>query len=219
MGAIKGAISVRRYAVLDPLPSSRVRERLVKGLRAHAFLPLDPRSEVDRAVGWVVLGQPEDADLTPEKVLYAASAGEELRVALRVDTLRVPAAEVRRQVALRAAELEVDGRHLSPRERRALREEVTRTLKLRAFPRVRVTDLVWQLDAGRVYFWSQTKAASEAMLDVFMKSFGLRIEVEGPARWSAATVDTRMLDRLEPTRELWLGFDGLRPLGGNVEEA
>lgn len=217
MGAIKGAISVRRYAVLDPLPQ-RPRDRLVKGLRAHAFLPLDPRSEVDSAVGWVVLGQPEDADLTPEKVLFSASAGEELRVALRVDTLRAPAAEVRRQVAVRVAEIEAEGRQISPRERRALREEVTRALKLRAFPRVRVTDLVWQLDAGRVYFWSQTKAASEAMLDLFVKSFGLRIEVEGPARWAQTAVDSRALDRLEPTRELWMGFDGLRPLGGAGEE-
>jgi DNA recombination-dependent growth factor C len=212
MGALQGSIAVRRYAVLDPLPA-KPRERLTKGLRAHAFLPLDPKSDLDRASGWVSILDGDDADLQPEKLYFAAPGGEQLRFALRTDVIKPPRAEVKRQAAARAHEVEAEeGRELSRRERRALQEEVARTLKLRAFPRVRVVDAVWNLDGGKLWFWSQTKAANETFIDLFAKSFGLRLEVEGPARWAAGAVGSPQLGKLEPTRELWQGFAGVRPL-------
>jgi DNA recombination-dependent growth factor C len=221
MGALRGSIAVRRYAVLEPLPAEP-RRRLVKGLRAHAFMPLDPKSDESRASGWVSILDGDDADLQPEKVFFVAPGGEQLRVALRTDVLKPPASEVRRQVNARAQEMEAaEGRPLSRREKRLLKEEVSRTLRLRAFPRVKVIDVVWDLDGKRVYFWSQTKAANEAFVDAFVKSFGLKLEVEGAARWAHAAADAKALARLEPTRELWFGFPGVRPLasGEGGEEA
>src|SRR5262245_8376403 len=104
MGALQGSIAVRRYAVLDPLPA-KAREKLTKGVRAHAFLALDPRSDLDRAAGWVSIRDAEDADLDAEKLFYAAPGGEQLRVALRLDVLKPPRSEVKRQAATRAAEM------------------------------------------------------------------------------------------------------------------
>src|SRR5687768_17037604 len=98
MGALKGTISVRRYTVLDPLPKADVRGKLMKGLRAHAFVPLDPKGDHDRTVGWVALADNANADLTPQDVFFTAAGGEQLRVTLRIETLRPPASEVRRQV-------------------------------------------------------------------------------------------------------------------------
>lgn len=221
MGALKGAIAVRRYTVPDALPRD-ARARFTRGLRAHAFMPLDPRSEVDRSAGWVSILDGEDADLAPEKLFFVAAGGEQLRASLRSDVLKAPASEVRRQVAARAAQMEADeSRPLSRREKRLLKEEVTRALKLRAFPRVKIVDFVWDLDAKRVYFWSQAKGHNETFVDLFGKSFGLRIEVEGPARFALASPDAKRVAALEPTRELWLGFSGVRPLAtaaGEEEE-
>jgi hypothetical protein len=219
MGALKGSIAVRRYAVLDPLPQD-LRKRLVRGLRAHAFLPLDPAtSDLDRSAGWVSILDGEDADLHPEKVFFVAPGGEQLRVSLRIDVLKPPTSEVRRQLGVKVAEREAtEGRRLSARERRGLREEITRTLRLRAFPRVKIVDAVWHLDAKRVWLWSQTKGANELFLDLFARSFNLRIEPEGAARWAHAIADARTLERLLPTRELWTGFEGVRPLTGNVTD-
>lgn len=218
MGVRRGSISVRRYVVLDPLPT-RPHERFLKGLRAHAFLPIDPQSEIDRSAGWVSLLDGDDADLSKEKVYFVGAAGpsgassEQLRVALRLDVLKPPPAEVKRQTAARVQAIEAEeGRTLSRRERRTLQEEVARTVRLRAFPRVKLVDLVWDFAAARVYFWSQTKAHNELLLDLFPKSFGLRLEPEGAARWAGGFVDRDQLARLEPTPELWMGFDGVRPL-------
>ncbi len=218
MGALKGSIAVRRYVVLDPLPQDP-RKRLEKGLRAHCFMPLDPMQELDRAAGWVSILDGEAAALAPEKLFFVASGGEHLRVTLRSDVLKPPAAEVRRQAAVRAAEKEAtEGRPLSRREQRELKEEVTRALRQRAFPRVKLVDVVWDLDGGRVWLWSQTKAGNELFLDLFAKSFGLRIEPEGPGRWARGMVDDKALAKLEPTEELFAGFEGVRPLGAAPTE-
>ena len=216
MGALKGSIAVRRYLVLDALPAE-VRRKFTKGLRAHAFMPLDPKADLDRAAGWVSILDGDDVDLSPEKLFYAAPGGEQLRVALRMDTLKAPSGEVRREVLARARVMEAEeGRELSRRERRALKEEVARTLRLRAFPRIKIVDVVWDLDGQHLYVWSQTKAANEAFLDLFAKSFALKIEIDGAARWAMAAVPPEKVSRLEPTRELWMGFDGVRPLASGL---
>jgi DNA recombination-dependent growth factor C len=218
MGALKGSIAVRRYLVLDEL-GSEPRKRLSRGLRAHAFAPVDPAAESDRSWGWVSILDEDDADLTPDKTYFVTGAGEQLRVSLRLDVLRPPAAEVKRQVAARAAQIEAEeGRRVGRRERRTLKEEVGRALRKRAFPRTRTIDLVWNLDGKSAWFFSQGKAHNELLLDLWAKSFGLRIEADGPARWAAAAGEAKQLSRLEPTRELWLGFDGVRPLStGGVD--
>jgi DNA recombination-dependent growth factor C len=219
MGALKGSIAVRRYAVVDPLPAADLRQKFIRGLRAHAFMPLDPKGESDQSVGWVSILDQSDADLRSDKVFFVASGGEQLRVSLRIDVLKPPSAEVRRQVEARAAVIAAEsGRPLTRREKQNLKEEITRSLRQRAFPRVRVVDLVWDLDGRRIYFWSQTRSMNECFLDLFVKSFGLRVEVEGAGRWARAHNPEETLARLEPTRELWVGFSGLRPLSNETAE-
>jgi len=216
MGALAGSISVRRYRILDPLPAD-ARQKFVRGLRAHAFQPLDPKAEPERSVGWVSLLDHDDADLRVDKLFFVAAGGEQLRVSLRIDVLKPPPAEVRRQLQARTAAKEgEEGRKLSRREKAALKEEIVRQLRLRSFPRVRVVDVVWNLDSARLYFWSQTRSVNELFVDQFVRAFGLRLEVEGPARWARNGVDEAVLERLEPTPELWLGFAGLRPLSSSA---
>jgi recombination associated protein RdgC len=218
MGALKGSISVRRYAVLEPLPDEP-RRKLMKGLRAHPFLPIDPKGELDRSVGWVSLLDSEDGDLHPEKVFFVASGGEQLRASVRIDVLKPPAAEVRRQLNTKVLAVEAkEGRSLSKRERQELKDEIARALRLRTPPRVRVYDVVWNLDTKRLYFWSQTKAVNESFLELFTKTFGLRLETEGPGRWAQAAAGKKALAKLLPTPELWKGFPGVRPLNGALAE-
>ena len=213
MGALKGSISVRRYAVLEKLPADAPR-RIVKGLRAHAFVAIDPKGDVDKSAGWVSISDAEDAELEAGKVVF----GDQVRVTLRIDTLKPPAGEVRRMTAARVAELEArEDRKASRRERQELKAAVARQLRLRTLPRVRLVDVVWHLDSGVLYLWSQTKGVNELFLDLYAKSCGWRLDVDGPARWARAA--GRASQRLEPTPELWAGFAGVRPLGVPTEVA
>ena len=215
MGALSGSISVRRYRILDPLPPD-ARQRFARGLRAHAFAPIDPRTDADRAIGWVCLGAPDDAELRADKLFFVAAGGEQLRVSLRIDVLKPPPDEVRRQLHARVAAREAEeGRKLSRGEKSALKQDVVHKLRQRSFPRVRVVDVVWNLDTARLYFWSQTRSINELFVDQFVRAFGLRLEIDGPGRWTRATVDQALLAALEPTPELWRGFAGLRPLAAD----
>jgi DNA recombination-dependent growth factor C len=218
MGALAGSISVRRYRILDPLPADP-RARLARGARSHQFLPLDPKGEAERSAGWVNLADYEDADLRADKLFFVASGGEQLRVALRIDVLKPPAAEVRRQLQARVAAFEAaEKRPITRREKGALKDEIVRTLRQRTLPRVRVCDVVWNLDTQRLYFWSQTKTVNELFVDQFVRSFGLRLEIEGPGRWTRAAATPKQLEGLEPTPELWQGFAGLRPLAASAAQ-
>lgn len=218
MGALAGSISVRRYRVTDALPADP-RTKFARGLRAHAFAPLDPKGEADRSIGWVSIDDPNDSELRADKLFFVASGGEQLRVSLRIDVLKPPPAEVKRQLKSRVAAMEGEqGRPLTRREKGALKDEVVRQLRQRSFPRVRVVDVVWNLDSGQLWFWSQTKSVNELFVGEFVKAFGLRLDVDGPARWTRRNTTEALLGKLEPTPELWQGFAGLRPLSSTPSE-
>src|SRR5262245_42571760 len=117
MGALHGSITVRRYRVTGDLPRD-VRSRFLKSLRAHAHAPIDPASDEQQSLGWVSSLDPEDPDLDLNKVLF----GDRLVVSLRVDTLKPPQSEVRRQLTARARELEAEtGNRPGRREMRVLK--------------------------------------------------------------------------------------------------
>src|SRR4051794_30392185 len=135
MGAIAGSISVRRYRILDPLPADP-RAKLARGARSHQFLPLDPKGEAERSVGWVAISDYDDADLPADKLFFVtAGAGEQLRIALRIDVLKPPPAEVRRQLQARVSAFEAaEKRSITRREKSALKDEIVRTLRQRTLP-------------------------------------------------------------------------------------
>ena len=220
MGALKGSISVRRYQVLDKLPAD-ARKRLVKGIKAHAFAPIDPKSDVEKSIGWVSILDSEQLDLDAADTLFVSSGGEQLRISMRMDTLKPNAAEVRRQLDTKARAVEAEQRRkITKREKRELKEEIVRQLRLRSLPRVRTLDVVWNLDTKRLYLWSQTKNVNEHFIELFLQSFAMKLDVEGPTMWARAAIDAPTLGKLEPAPELWTGFEGVRPLTtGVVEDA
>ncbi len=204
MPALRGSLTARRYRTTGELPKD-VRGRIVRGLRSHAFAPIDPDSDLEKSVGWVCLRDGEDADFSADKVF----SGERVLLGLRIDVLKPPAGEVRREITRRERER---GKAFSRGEKTALKAEIVRKLRKRSFVRTRVLDLVWaptpKDGAGRLHFFSRTKAANEAMVELFAKSFGLAIDAEGPAAWAAdAGADKKKPD---PTPELLFGFAGRR---------
>ena len=218
MGALKGSISVRRYLVTDKLPAD-ARRKLVRGLKAHAFTPIDPKTDVDRSIGWVSILDTEDTELVADSTLFVGTGGEQLRVSMRMDVLKPSSAEVRRQLDTKVRVVEgEEKRKLSKRERRELKEEIARQLRLRTLARVKTFDVVWNLDTGRLYLWSQTKTVNEHFVDLFSRSFAIKLTVEGPSLWARDVTEPTTLGKLEPTPELWMGFEGVRPLTGNVVE-
>src|SRR5262245_52425292 len=197
MGALKGTVTIRRYVVRGTAPTEQA--RMVKGVRAHLMVPIDPKGDVERAHGWSCVEDPHDTEISSEKVFF----GEALALALRVDTLKPPSGLVKRMVedGLRAL-----GRRPTKAEKRAYKAEVVKKLRLQAFPSIRGTDMVWNLDTGRVLFWSHSKRLNETLLELFKKSFGLDLVADGPGNVARRA---GIVGPVQPTPEMILGFPGL----------
>jgi hypothetical protein len=203
MGALQGNVTVRRYLARGDKPKDN--GRMLKGVRAHVLVPIDPKSDVDKVAGWAALADPTDLELTADKVFFGPTVG----LAVRVDSLVPPAAVVKR---LAAEKIRQSGRRPSKAERRAVQGEVKRSLRSRYLPTLRAIDLIWQTDTNQVYVWSHAKHVNEIAIDLFYKSFGMELVPHGPG-----LVAGRLPSGIQPTPELVFGFPGMP--GRNATEA
>ncbi len=209
MGALKGSVTVRRYVVRGKPPAEK--SRLVKGVRAHAIIPIDPASDVERAHGWAQAEDPENLELASESIFVDGA----LLLALRVDTLRPPGAVVKRLVAEKLRGL---GHKPGKREKQEAKDWVVKSLRSRAFPSTKAYDLVWQVEEGRALFFAHSKGANELLVELFGKTFGLELVPCGPG--VIAAEGGRLPAALAPTPELAFGFAGMpgRPIAGEDGE-
>lgn len=211
MGILKGTLAVRRFLVRGDVPDNR--SKLMKGIRAHAFSPVDPAGDEDRSYGWTGLGDAEAVDLEPSDVF----ADEVVALTLRVDTLRPPASQVKRLIK---ESLEKLPRKPTAKDKRDAKDMAVRALRKRAFPTTRTIDLVWRLEDKRVLFFATSKAATLLLVDLFGKSFGCELVPLGPGVVAADVHGDELPDSLEPTVELALGFPGMpgRPTAELLEQ-
>jgi len=206
MGALQGVVTVRRYLVRGDSPKDP--DKIVKGVRAHVLIPIDPRSDAEKVCGWASIADPSDLELSPDKLIFGATVA----VALRVDTLIPPASAVKRLVAER---LRATGRRPNRAEKIAARDEVKRSLRGKTLPTTRAYDLVWQADLGTVHFWSHAKHTNEMAIDLFFKSFGLELVPRGPLLVAGREA---IPPGLEATPEMVLGFPGMPGRAGASDD-
>jgi len=197
MGALSGSVTVRRYLVRGEKPKDS--GRIVKGARAHALVPIDPRGDAEKVCGWACMDDPDDLDLTAERMFH----GPTVALAVRVDTLTAPAAVVKRLVAER---LKATGRRANRAEKIAAKAEVKKTLRGRYLPVTRAYDLVWQTDTDLAFMWSHSKRINEMAVDLFFKSFGLELVPNGPLFVAGRGA---IPAGLPATPEMILGFPGM----------
>jgi recombination associated protein RdgC len=196
MGALKGSVTVRRYRVRGDKPKEL--SRLVKGVRAHVFLPIDPKTDVERQHGWAAIHDADDTELDSANIFFDGR----ICLSLREDVLRPPTAVVKR---LMAEKLKPLGRRPSKNETSQAKTEVIKSLRGRYLPVTKTWDLVWNLDEGTLLFWSHAKRTNDLMIEAFHKSFGLELVSNGPGR----VVPRGVPKDLQPTPEMLFGFPGM----------
>lgn len=198
MALRSGSVTLARFRTAPPRQRGADLKRLVlKGLRAHRFEPLDPaRGEDDRAAGFVELEDPEATGFDGP-VLH----GDLALFAWRVDTLKVPTAEVKAAVARwTAAFLAEQGRPPARREKAAAAEGFKQALRRKAAPASRVHDVAWDLASGDLQVW----AASRKTIEEVAAAVAAAFQVKPVALTPGARADETGLDegRLRPTPAL-----------------
>ena len=200
MPALKGSLTYLRFFVEGELPGD-AQDRFVKAIRLRVMKPLEPDDEAPERSGWSRIGEPFELDLGFEDVFY----NNFVNLGFRTDRWVIPGPMLKAK--LREAEqayLVKKGRErLSKREKTEIKELVSRKLRRQLVPSMRAVDFSWSLDEGMVRFFSHAARPAGAMMDLFHRTFGLKLVPEAPYTLAARIGLTRATEQawqdLEPT--------------------
>jgi DNA recombination-dependent growth factor C len=198
MPILRGSVTFARYRLqLPEKGASNVRRFLTAGLSAHAFEPIDRKSDEDRATGFVELENNAATEFSPGTVFYA----ERALFAFRVDTIRVSAAHVRDEVARWLVTFERENSRKPGRTEKAeAKAGIRQKLRNRAPEQTKVHDVAWNLKSDQLQIWASSRKAIEEVSAAIEAALGVKLLPLVPG---AMALD-RGLDEsaLEPTAEL-----------------
>jgi len=177
LGALNGPMSTTKLFVRGELPKN-LRRSFSERIALRTFRPLDPDEEAEERAGWCALGAPFDLDLSSDKVW----SGAYLTLGLRLDRYRFPARVIQAELARasHAALTKSGHERLSRSQKTELKRRVLATLRRKYLPSMLAVDLVWNLDAGEVFFWSQSKGLIERLGALFELCFALTLVENSP---------------------------------------
>jgi DNA recombination-dependent growth factor C len=198
MPVLRGAVTFSRFRV-EPAKEapSDVKRWLTRGLKAHAFEPIDRRSEEERAAGFVELENADASEFPTSRLFY----GEYALFSFRIDTLKVPAAAMKAELTKWAAAFEKENdRPPSRGEKNQFKAEVRQMLRNRATPRTNVLDVAWNLKTQQVQVWAASRKVVEEICVALEGALGVKFTGMTPADQARATgIDEGALG---PTAEL-----------------
>ncbi len=172
MGAIAGSVSYTLYHVPGDIDAA-FRDEAFERIARFWFRPLHPDMEEDTSTGWCDL----DDILLDEARPATIFRDVYLCLGLRVDKWALPATLLKARV--KRAEREYVEQTKRPRltrgEKDSLREQVTREMRRQSLASASVVDVVWNLDDGKVRFWSQSGRANERFVELFHRTFEIRL--------------------------------------------
>ncbi|NBD09559.1 MULTISPECIES: recombination-associated protein RdgC [Corallococcus] len=202
MPVLRGAVTFSRFRT-EPAKDapSDVKRWLTKGLKSHAFEPIDRRSEEERAAGFVELENPEASEFSTTHLFY----GEYALFAFRIDTLKVPASLMKSELdKWSAAFANENGRPPARAEKNKQRAELKQLLRQRAVPRTSVLDVTWNLKTQQVQIWAASRKTVDEIAVALEGALAVKVIGITPASMAQrAGIDEKALG---PTAEL-IGLD------------
>lgn len=165
MGIERGAVAYLRGQLVGLLPAH---PNLVERMREKAFRDIDPRSEIERTIGFCDFFDPMDIEM------QRLSEG---RYGIRIDTLKVPGNVLKMRVDDRCKRrcAEQGREKLTRREKDAIKLEVKRELRLRTLPRTAHVQLI--IEPGSVRLFSTSQSVWADVIDLLEKALGMSLQV------------------------------------------
>lgn len=202
MPLLAGAVTFSRLRAKLPKGAAADSARwLLGGLRRHAFKPLVPGAEEERATGFVELEDADGTAFSPGAVFQ----GDRALFGWRVDAVRIPPAQVKAELARWTQGFEAEhGRPAARREKAEARATIRDALRSRTPPVTKVVDVSLDPKAREVLVWTGSRKAVEEVAAALQEALGLELEPHAPA--ALAAWDGLEVDGLAPTPEL-VGLD------------
>ncbi|MDQ3264053.1 MAG: recombination-associated protein RdgC [Myxococcota bacterium] len=197
MPILSGSVTFSRYRVEhSKKPPSDAKRWMLKGLKSMAFEPVDKKSEEDRSAGFAEL---EDRDGTDFNVgnLYR---GNRALLCWRIDTLRVPSALLKEELARWAKVFEQENDRKPARsEKNEAKANFKQQLRDRALPSVKTHDIAWDLEHGELQIWAASRKVVDEILGTMETAFEIKLSPHTP------TAMSQNPDALKPTLSLVTG--------------
>jgi len=200
LGALRGSLTFSRFFVWGDVPADLATASLTP-IGAFTLRPLEPDEDDFERHGWCSMRDAMDLELDHEKVFF----NEYLCLGLRVDKWVVPKPLL--EMHLREAEAKLREQkgveRLGRKAKADLKLMITKRLRRNLVPVTKAVDLVWNVNTGVVHFFSQASRLQELMMEIFERTFHLRLLPESPAvaaeRVGMSDEESHALDKLEQT--------------------
>lgn len=192
----RGAVNLARLRLEGELPKD-VKRWLQRGLAKAAFEPIDPKSDDERAAGFVELEQPAQVEFSAGALFHGLHA----LFAWRVDKLKVPTNALRAGLLQWSQAFEQkNGRPPGRRERAEQKDTLKRALRARQEPVSRTFEVSVDLSSRDVFVW----ATSRTVVEEAQAALESALEVKLVPRVPAALLPAGALDALAPTKALFM---------------
>lgn len=193
----RGAVNLARFRFEGELPKD-LKRWLQKGLAKAAFEPIDPKSDDERAAGFVELEQTDSTEFATGNLFH----GNHALFTWRVDKLKVPTNAIRAGLLQWSQAFEQkNGRPPGRRERAEQKDTLKKALRAKQDPVSKVFEISLDLQAQDVFVW----ATSRTVVDEAAAALESALEVKFVPRVPAAFMPAATLDALQPTKALFEG--------------
>ena len=198
MPLLRGAVTFSRFRAQPSADKPFDPKRAVsRGLKSRAFEPLDRKGEDDKATGFVELENPEGVEFAVGNLFREEYA----LFGYRVDTLKVPGAQVKSELQKWAADFQTEqDRKPSRAETAHTRGQIRHQLRSRAVIGTKVHDVSWNLKTHDVQVWTAARKTVDEITLALEESLGISLHprVPGAVALQAGVDDAA----LAPTPEL-----------------
>ncbi len=177
MSARRGSLTLTRLFVKGAPPRD-FRNKYLQSIRLRTFEPLKPEDESVEASGWCVMERPFDLEFDSGNVYEDRF----VLLGMRIDRYRIPGAMIRSQLVDEEQKLlHRSGKNrLSRNERLELRDKIVLRLRKKFPPSTRALDMVWDVDAKTVLFFTHSRRVLADFCALFEKTFGLELDEDSP---------------------------------------
>ncbi len=191
----RGSVNLARFRMEGAVPKD-VKRWLQKGLHKAAFEPIDPKSDDERAAGFVELEGNDRTEFSAGALFFGTYA----LFAWRVDKLKVPTSALRTGLLQWSQAFEQkNGRAPGRRERGEQKDALKKALRAKQSPVTKVFELSVNLSSRDVFVW----ATSRTVVEEAQASLESALEAKLLPRVPATFLTPSALDALTPTEALF----------------
>ena len=174
MGLLNGAMSIRRFVVLDKPPKGFAVD-YIDAFHDHAFRSTTDVLSEEVRCGWSIIHNLLDQDFSTIQRWYVEPY---IFGMMRIDKKTVPSNYFRAKVKLKIEEwcLANKQEKAPAKIRREIKEKIKNELLSKTFPKVKTVEFCWNIEESYLILHNTSRTVNEQFIKLFFETFGIGLE-------------------------------------------